>query len=1030
MLCPNCKIWEIVPETADRYCCWCGALRLSVECQALPPALYFSTQDHAAPNFELSVRNSGTAPVEVIGVETEPAGCAFFSLFTKAARKSAASQKKPSLTVAPGETRVLAGYFQMAALQALFAAFTPEKNPKTNAKKSRREEQAANGVHEASGARYKNGAPHGLTARFVLLLDGDRKGPSCTLKVVLRPEFELLTPTLEVIEAGDIESESVACVRPGSIRLRQGSARVQHLESEIPGIKLALLKPQELHATANAGEKNGVFDFRLEIERQLLEQHLESGRPLQTGVKLVCEDPPGRFTPINAQLQIIPRSIPRLAIVEARRQDDAGALQIKTWALAGRTRDFILQLKNESRRALEIYAIEATGTLDCLKRKAQELPLRLAPHKTTDLSFLLDTQACPANTAINGALALRYRSEAEESFSIECGIHLEVRAPQVFPGVAAIDFGAAQSCVAISELQDERHARLVKVHGEPFVPTAILYQSIEGERAYEIGSAAFSTKPEKDTVLHVAQDFKPRLGHGLARQVYLTRTKQIVKMPYDIVLADYLRGLLRAAEHHLAEKAFRQNAEGAAKDFSRCELREILLIAPATFTFKQKEALRQALLEAGIPAKANVQLLPAPVVSACAEVDHLAAHWQQEMQSGKNPAPFRHLLIYEMGAGATEIALVRVDMQPQTANTLAESENWRIDFKILGCEGDEQFGGNNLTVALAKHLAQHALTQLEAKFKTKIVLPLWHRIDQTPGKKLEQVGYMNWKRLLRQAESVKCQFADLALPARLTLPRIALQILVDRTFRAAHVENLSVSSALLEKVVAERMALHVRRIQNLLRHAKLQAPDRIVLAGMSTLLPGVRQSLAGAFAAQGCEVEYLGRQFADSNRKDQTEFPSLHDLKAAAALGGAKYLRLLKTEGELRLQDSRPMKTAMRIGFGLRHNESMQFVPVIEKNIVVGTECPVPPIALRWESELPIYATVKTGALNLDEEAELLGHFRLAQLKPALPVDLDDAALAPALQQRRLRLKLTRHHELQVLLRMRGREHAAYFALD
>lgn len=1030
MLCPNCKIWEIPPQAADRYCGWCGASRLSVECQALPPALYFSTQDQAAPHFELSVRNSGTTPVEVIGVEADPAGCAFFSLFTKTSRKSAASQKKPSLTIAPGETRVLSGYFQMAALQALFAAFAPEKSSKTTAQKSRNEEQPANGFHEISSAGYKNGAPHGLTARFALLLDGNRKGPSCTLKVVLRPEFELLTPTLEVIEAGDTDSESVACARPGSIRLRQGSARVQHLESEIPGIKLELLKPQELQAAANAGEKNGVFNFRLEIERHLLEQHLESGRPLQTGVKLVCEDPPGRFTPKNAPLQIIARSIPRLAVISARREDGANALQIRTWALAGRTRDFMLPLKNESRRALEIYAIEATGTLDCLKRKGQELPLRLAPHQTAGLSFMLDTQTCPANTAIVGALALRYRSEAAESFSIECGIHLEVRAPQTFPGVAAIDFGAAQSCVAISELQDERHARLVKIHGDPFVPTAILYQSIAGERVYEIGSAAFSTKPDKDTALHVAQDFKPRLGQALSRQIYLTRTKQIVKMPYDVVLADYLRGLLRAAEHHLAEKAFRQNTEGMNQDFSRCELREILLIAPATFTFKQKEALRQALTEAGIPAKANVQLLPAPVVSACAEVDHLAAHWQQEMQSGKNPAPFRHLLIYEMGAGATEIALVRVELQPQTAHTLAESENWRVEFKVLGCEGDEQFGGNNLTAALAKHLAQQALAQLEAKFKTKIVLPLWHRLDQTPGKRLEQVGYMNWKRLLRRAESLKCQFADLALPARLTLPRLALQILVDRTFRATHVENLVVSSALLEKVVAERMALHVRRIQNLLRHAKLQAPDRIVLAGMSTLLPGVRQALAGAFAAHGCEVEYLGRQAADPSRKEHPEFPSLHDLKAAAALGGAKYLRLLKTEGELHLKDSRPIKTAMRIGFGLRHNGGMQFVPVIEKNIVVGTECPVPPIALRWETELPIYATVKTGALNLDEEAELLGHFRLAQLKPAVPADLDDAALALILQQRRLRLKLTRHHELHVLLRLRGREHAGYFELD
>ncbi len=998
MLCPNCKSWEVANGAADRYCSWCGSSWLNVECRAVPEVLYFSPRDREDLRFDLSLHNTGLVPLEILGVATEPLGCAFFSYF-----KTEASSAQARLALAPGETQKLSGHFHRAVLQTLLASTL------------------------TSNSDQSPGAP----VRLVLMLADEQRGPETTLAILPRPEFELLTPTLEVLEEGDSAAKILLVQAPGRIRLRQGFAQVREVASEIAGITCVLVSHAQEASLAE--EQNGVFDFHLTIERALVQRHLQSGQPLRTDLKLLCDDPPGTFAPFNASLQIIPRRVPRLTILGARRNRTTSQQEMQTWALAGQTRDFMLQLKNESEQTIALHAIEATGSLECLKRKALALPLRLGPRATMSLPFIIDAQNLGEDTIIAGALALRYQT-AESSFTTECELRIDARVPKPYAaGVAALDFGSAQSCVAFAPLEDEPEARLLKIQNDPFVPTAIVYQNLEpnGARTYEIGYAALSAKSGKEAALHVVQDFKQHLGEEQSRQVYLTNTKQIVTLAYREIIADYLRGLMAQAEARLAEELFRRRQAGVEVDFSSCQLRDLVLAASTTFTFKQKEALRQLLAEIGVATEAGAQLVPAPVLSACVELETLLAHWQKEARSGNNTSRERHLLIYEMGAGATEIALVRVEMIPPQGATLASSSRLQVNLKVLGSEGDEQFGGNNLTSALAKYLAQQALAQLEAKFETKVVLPLWHRVGQAPGKRLEQVGYLNWKRLRRYAESLKCQFADLSLPARVTAPRLTLQILADKTFQAAHVEKLVVHSAMLERVVAARMDLHVRRVHNLLRHAKLQAPDRILLAGRSTLLPGVHKHLAGAFAALGCEVEFIGQLRDRSFETRRAALPSLHDLKAATALGGAKYLCLLKNSGAVNLaQHHRPMKTVMRLGLGLEREGRLEFLPVIEKNVEIGRECAAPWFALTWDSEIPIYAATKSGPVHLEAEAELIGRFTLMQFKPALPADLEEEALYRALQQGRLRLRLTRHRELQVLLRLRGREHAIYFELD
>jgi len=1035
VLCPNCKSWEIAAEAADRFCSWCACSAQNTECFAAPEIIYCSPHDEEIPTFNLHLKNHGLVPLEITGIATEPVSCAFFEYFVTAVRKKNASQKQSHLLLAPGEERILAGHFQATALQTLLAPFFDPKKAARNKRPAPPSASSSpaltNKPESGENLSNNNGLMHGLQVRFVVMLPGEEPGPECALTVLPRPEFELLTPTIEIQAEGDADAGAEFCQATGRMRLQQGCAHIHGIASEMPGIKFSFPPEPNEQGAMRLDEANRVFDFRVEVERELLMRHLKSGELLQANMKLICDDPPVHFTPNNAPLRLVPRRMPRLTILEAQRNRTTGQHEMRAWALAGQRREFMLRLKNTGETTLELYAIEATSSLECLKRKPLDLPLRIAPQAAIKLPFIIDTQGYDAEAEVTGALALRYRGATRETFSTECALRFDVRVPKPFAGVAALDFGTAQSCIAIAKLGHEQETRLVKIQNDPFVPTAITYQNLEdgGERTYEIGYAALSSSG-KEAALHVVQDFKQHVGEEQARQVYLTGAKQVATLPYHVIITDYLRRLVATGEEHLANELYRQEQSGAEADFSRCQLREMAVICPATFTFQQKQALRHALAELGCASEENAQLLPAPALSACSELETSIARWQEEFRRGTNQANTRHILVYEMGAGATEMALVRVAMNPPAGHTLAEAETLQVNLKILGSEGDEQFGGNNLTAALAKYLAQQALTQLEAKFGTKVVLPLWHRLGQTPNKKMEQVGFVNWKRLWQHAESLKCQFADLSLPARVTLPRLTLQIFFDKTFQVADVEKLVVHSALLEKVVKARMELHVRRVQNLLRQARLAAPDRILLAGKSTLLPGVQKYLAGALAAQGCEVEYLGRQSVLRLGEIKSAPPSLYELKAAAALGGAKYLRLLKSEGSLNVQPGPPMKTVMRIGMGVEENGNTQFLPIIENEVEIGVECAAPPFALTWETAIPIYVTNKSGTPDLSEEAELIGRFALVHFKPALPADLTEEELQHALQLGRLRLKLTRLCELQVLLRVRGREHAIYFELD
>lgn len=993
MLCPKCKSWEVANGATDRFCAWCGASWLNVECEALQDTLYFSPRDREGLRFELELRNTGLIPLEIIGVATEPLGCALFPVFAETAEAA----MSPRIHLAPGAKQKLAGRLQRATVQALL--FPTRTSGNSRALPASFDAQNANAVTN-------------VPIRFVLLLADDQRGPETTINVVPRPEFELLTSEVEVLEAGETSATLSARI-PVRIRQRQGFATVQRITSSIPGITFVPSEKVDEHE----GSENGVLDFQLDIARALVLHHLQSGEPLRTDLKLHCANSEAAFPPRNGSLQIIPRRTPRLSIMGARRQHAAQTMEIQTWALAGRARDYALQIKNENEHEISLHAIEATGTLECLKRKHLDLPLQLAPGATASLPFVIAAPSITNNAIITGTLALRYHA-AGTQFTTECNLHLDVRIPKPFAGAAAIDFGAAQSCVAVASIADMPHARLLKIQNDPFVPTALAYQSMEanGTRNYMIGYDALSARSGKEAAPHVVQDFKQFLGSTQTRQIYLTREQKIVTLTYRDLIADYLHGLISAAEERLAAELFRQPREGT--DFARCQLRNLVFVTPTTFTFKQKESLRELLAEMGITPENGLQFLPAPALSACAALETLAAQWQQDGQSEKHGSAERHVLVYEMGAGATEIALVRFMIKSE-----AEGAEFAAETKVLGCEGDEQFGGNNLTSALAKYLAEQALAQLKNNFAAKIVLPLWHRVGQAPQTRLEQAGYSNWKKLRRYAESLKCQFADLALPARVTIPRLALQILFDKTFQTSHVENLVLHSAMLEKVVATRMNLHVRRLQNLLRRANVQTPDRILLSGKSVALPGVRKILEAAFAASGCAVEYVG-----TSQTRRVDLPALHELKAAAVLGGVKFLSLRQNSFFTHAQQS--MKTVMRLGLGINAEERMHFLPVIEKNIVIGRECSVPPFALTWESEVAIYATNKDDEPRIETEAELLGRFTLMQFKPALPADLEAGAIQHALQRGRLRMRLTPHRELQVLLRLRGREHAIYFELD
>ncbi len=942
------------------------------------------------PAISVLLHNNGLLPVTVLDVLSSPPGYVHFPHLphaSNAGEPAPGRSGRSTIVLQAGEVRELQGKITSAALR------------------------------DFAGAQI----------RFKPKLDPAITVAECRVAVLPFPEFELLTPALQLFDTPSSQSPILRCSSDARIRLRHGKADIRELACDQPGVKFLPDGTHPIPTELEADKNNGTISFQVEVEREHLAPYLKTGQPMLATLKLVCSNPPGTFAPFNSPLKIFAHPVPRLEFPDlaiAPRRDDT-PLELQTWALTGRTRTLSLQIKNPGTLPLEVFAIQTTAALECLALQSPDLPISLLPKQSTEVQFLLDTRTIAEPREITGKATFQFRAGNEAEFAARLSLTIDVRQPQPYPGVSALDFGASHTCLAVAELDDgpESNPRLLRIAGEAFVPSAILYHDIspEGERDYDIGHAALAASSGIDAVMQVIPDLRKHLGVEHDWEIILHQSGNAATLPAPLILTDFIKKFIYEAENNLADELYRRRTESAT-DFNACLLQNTLVTHPATFTDHQKRALCAVLANAGFNSPDETWLQPAPVVAGFDGLIARVPHWQAE--AGPSTLPqFHHILTYDLGAGATGLALTRIELQPETNKTFAESTAVIMNVKTLSVDGDPSFGGDTITIALAKYLMEQAVTQLEQKLEPPVVVPLWNRALEQPQLKLEKIGYLNWRRLLRNAEHVKCLISESPPDKNCTFKPMTLQVVTDGKVKAATVTGISANSELLHGLVASHLDEHVNMLKSLVRKHGLECPEILRLTGKSTLLPFVRERLADIFNSKKCRVVY-----SLDGKPAKTLLP-INGLKSTTAIGGVHYLCHLKRGNWVPRQEPPPHQTGVRIGLGIRGNNSLRFWEVIGKGGLIGAEHVVRPFGLTLETALTFYASAKEGEIHLPHEAQLIGSCRLNRFMPALPGDLRDDELLRLVCAGKLRVQLTANHELHVLLQARGREYVIYLNL-
>lgn len=973
---------------ADQFCSWCGCSLFQVDCSVSPELVYFHPAEGGLPAISVLLQNNGLLPVTVLDVLSNPPGYVHFPhlpLASNAGETAPAKSARPAIVLQAGEVRELQGKITPAALRDF----------------------------------------EGAHIRLKPKLDPAVAVAECRVAVLPFPEFELLTPALQLFDTLSSQSPMLRCSSGARIRLRHGRADIRELACDQPGVIFLPDGPHPIPTELEAEKNNGTLSFQVEVERAFLAPYLRTGQPMLATLKLVCNNPPGTFAPFNSPLKIFAHPVPRLEFPDLASSVNGNPLELQTWALTGRTRTLSLQIKNPGTLSLEIFAIKTTATLECLALQGPDLPITLLPKQSADVQFLLDTRTIADAQEITGKLTFQFRAGQETEFTARLALAIDVRQPQPYPGVSALDFGASHTCLAVAELDDkpESMPRLVRIAGEAFVPSAIMYHDIspEGERHYDIGHAALVASAGVDAVMHVIPDLRKHLGVEHDWEIILHHSGAAATLPAPVILTDFIKKFISEAENSLADELYRRAESGL--DFSACLLQNTLVTHPATFTDHQKRALCAVLANAGFNSPDETWLQPAPVVAGFEGLVARVPHWQAEAENATQPQ-LHHVLTYDLGASATGLALTRIELQPEANKTFAESTAVIMNLKTLSVDGDPGFGGDTITVALAKYLMEQAVAQLEQKLEPPVVVPLWNRALEQPQLKLEKIGYLNWRRLLRNAEHVKCLLSESPPDKNCSFKPMTLQVVTDGKVKAATITGVSANNELLHSLVEAHLDEHVQMLKSLVRKHGLECPEIFRLTGKSTLLPFIRARFADIFNPRKCRVVY-----SLDGKPAKTLLP-INGLKSTAAVGGVHYLCHLKRGNWAPRQEPLPQQTGMRIGLGIRGNNSLRFWEVIGKGGLIGAEYVVRPFGLTLETTLTFYASAKEGEIHLPQEAQLIAACRLNRFMPALPGDLRDEELLRLVCAGKLRVQLTPNHELHVLLQARGREYVIYLTLQ
>jgi len=369
----------------------------------------------------------------------------------------------------------------------------------------------------------------------------------------------------------------------------------------------------------------------------------------------------------------------------------------------------------------------------------------------------------------------------------------EVAAPKLEQRepVIGIDLGTTYSAVAVWDVAAGGVRILADDGGNRTVPSYVGWGE-DGERLIGERAKAQAARAPKRTLFDVKRIIGSRAYEPAVQQ-------EMKRLPFDIVKCDDDRleievvtaeGLepKRFVPEEVSAMVLGRMKEIAEKDLGR-EVKKAVITVPAYFNDAQRKATQAAGAIAGLEV---LRIINEPTAAALG--------YGLDQKAGDDKAS--HVLVFDLGGGTFDVSMLHI-------------EGGIVEVKATG--GDTRLGGEDFDMCLTDWL----LGELKKK---------GHTPDEKIRAKAKRAAE-NAKRGLSSNEVVELELGELI---------------------SGEDGVLTVSRAQFEKLCSPFFERTLDTVKNVLKDAKLQAPDvdDIVLVGGSTRVPCIQKMLMDYFGGK------------------------------------------------------------------------------------------------------------------------------------------------------------------------------------
>jgi molecular chaperone DnaK (HSP70) len=658
------------------------------------------------------------------------------------------------------------------------------------------------------------------------------------------------------------------------------------------------------------------FEFKID-EAQLLQEILAKGEkfPAERSGNLVM-----KFGDMEAERSwpfyvkcLLP---PALIIPEAEKP-------VEVLAFMGKQTEFGLTLENGNQGA------RGHAELEILKIDYDEkwlrpinpivYPLVIASGQFQHLTFEIDVDKLSLGS--HQAKLIFFTNIAGPAKQQDVFIELEVRELPPFDGVVAIDFGTTNSCCRYITARGREEFVLLGEGKDRnrITSSSILYKNIleNGRKHYEIGNLAYlySMSGAPLSARCTVTQVKRLLGTDRRYQIRFQDepAREEVYTPREVT-ADILRRILEQAE----------DAVGAR--ITACTVTH-----PSRFSVRQLNELKAAIVSGGVDEEA-ITLVHEPIGAALDFIRREPARTKYKEY---------HVMVFDFGGGTIDITLLKVVNEPQSGRRMIY-----VKPDVLGVTGDPHFGGEDVTEGVLNFMQATCETNLTLKFEkaTKCLVPI--KEEQFGNPLYKTLARENRSRLRARAEASKIAISTYGdehiemlekllaekgsgpqkalasgLRAKLT-DKFKLNVIVDNETKESEFNHKEVSpkTELIGSLLRSKLIEAVEMMKQLAKKNKVAAPNVILLSGMSSAFPIVREVISGAFP--------------DSS----VEMPS--DLKGCVVKGACLLAEDEPAEGVSVKFEAGKCLSAMTssLGISVRRESGRRFKKAIEAGEPIGRE--------------------------------------------------------------------------------------------